>query len=203
MRTYLSVLTLGILGLWLGAAPATADQASIAVDNNLIGRFHFVGTGRIGTDTNAAKLNEIAAIPASKALFEQTLEKLSTAPARWLRHTLGSSPNDYSNLIRPLWDDLLLNESYAEMRGPTNAVPEVLLAVHLDKARAAVWQANLSTVLTAWTGVKVTEIQHEGCKGWELKNHHDPNRIRLIRAGDWVLFGWGQAHLLLTAGMVT
>ncbi|MDB6065991.1 MAG: hypothetical protein JWR26_2199 [Pedosphaera sp.] len=202
MRTYLSVLTLGILGLWLGAASATADQASIGVDNNLVGRFHFVGTGRIGTDTNAAKLNEIAALPASKALFEQTLEKLSTAPARWLRQHLGSATNDYANLIRPLLDDLLLNESYAEMRGPTNAVPEVLLAVHLDKTRAAVWQANLSTVLSAWTGVKVTEIQPEGYKGWELKKHHDPNRIRLIRAGDWVLFGWGQDDILLQTGML-
>lgn len=202
MRNYLSVLTIVVLGFWPGAETVQAQPGSVAADRELIGRFHFVGTSRVGADTNAAKLNEIAALPASKELIEQTLQKLSTAPARWLRGHIGSAGDDYAPLIRPLLDDLFRNESYAEMRGPTNAVPEVLLAVHLDKARAAVWQANLSTILQAWTGVKVSEIQPEGYKGWELKKHHDPNRIRLIQAGDWLLFGWGQDDIVLQSAML-
>ena len=131
-------------------------------------------------------------------LRDQTLDKLATAPFRLVQEKIANhGTNNYAPLIRPLLEDLLRVESYAEMRGPTNQVPELMLAAHLDNERAKVWQANLSTVLTAWTGIPVKEIQGEGYTGWELRKHHDPNVVRCLRAGDWLLFGWGWDELKL------
>ena len=72
-----------------------------------------------------------------------------------------------------------------------------MLAVKLSNDRAQLWQAYLSTILTSWTAIPTTPIQGDGYTGWELKKHVDPNLIRFIHAGDWVLFGWGQDDIHL------
>ncbi len=199
MRNYtLLVALLAAMAWQAGAGKAAADDVLAKMDGDVIARFHFVGTDRIAADPKAAKLNELGALPATAELREKTLAKLSTAPFRLLESKLyNQTKSDYASLLRPLLDDLLHCESYAELRGPTNEVPELMLAVQVNNTRAILWDSSLSSVLTAWTGIPVTRIQGDGFTGWELKKHDDPNVIRYLRAGDWVLFGWGWDDLRL------
>ncbi len=184
--------------LRLGVGNVAADEALAKMDGDVIARIHFVGIDRIAADPKAAKLNELGALPATAALRDNLLAKLATAPFRLFEHKLyNQDKNDFAPLLQPLLNDLLHSESYTEMRGPTNQVPELLLAIQLNNDRAQVWQNTLSTVLTEWTGIRVERIQGDGFTGWELKKHHDPNVIRFMRAGDWVLFGWGWDDLRL------
>ena len=199
MRNY-TILTalLATLSLSGVTGKAATDEALARMDGDIIGRFHFVGTERIAADPHAVGLNGLGALPATAELRDKTLDKLATTPFRLFQQKLANhNTNDFAPLIRPLLDDLLRNESYAEMRGPTNAVPELMLAVHLGNDRAILWQSYLSTVLSSWTGIRVQPIKGDGFTGWELRKHHDPNLIRFLRVGDWVLFGWGWDELKL------
>jgi hypothetical protein len=188
-----------ILAVIFGVA-LSAGRDSMAADAgnpDLLAHIHFAGTARIAADPNASKLNEIAALPASRDLREATLQKLATAPYRFLEGKLASKANNFSTEIRSMLEDLAGAESCLELRGTTNPVPELLLAVRLDNLHAEAWRKNLSTILASWTGIKPVDIQPGGFKGWELKKHVNPNIVRFIRAGDWVVFGWGQDDLLL------
>ncbi len=202
MRNVLILVT--IICAWLGAGCRQAGTGeSLSKDNgDLVARIHFVGTTQIASDPKAAALNEIMALPATAPMVQETMQKLATTPYRMLQKGRSIGTNDFGSVIRPILDDLLHVESYAEMRGPTNHVPELLLAVRLDPRRAEYWRTNLATILTAWTKIPVTKIQAEGFNGWELKKHHNPNCIRFFQAGDWTLFGWGQDDLLLQPAML-
>ncbi|HZQ48028.1 MAG TPA: hypothetical protein VFC07_13505 [Verrucomicrobiae bacterium] len=202
MRNYLLLVMMIGAGLFAICGPVQTSGALPNGAGDLVARIHFSGSTQVAGDPNAAALKEIMALPATAPMMEETMQKLATTPYRLFQKRLASRTNDYAGVIRPILDDLLHFESYAEMRGPTNHVPELLLAVRLDQGRAEYWRTNLATILTAWTGIPVTKIQAEGFQGWDLKKHHNPNRIRFIRAGDWALFGWGQDDLLLQPGML-
>ncbi|MDB6016838.1 MAG: hypothetical protein JWR19_1327 [Pedosphaera sp.] len=175
-----------------GSFAATTD-ADLKADANLIGRIHFIGTTQLLADTNAAaKLNEIAALPETAHLQAELLQTLAAAPYHILKKKAKAGATDQVNRIRPLLEDLLHNEVYAELRGAAKPLPDLLLAVHLDAAHAELWRTNLAIVLTAWSGLPVAEIKVEGFKGWELMKHQEPNVVQLIRVGDWVVLGWGE-----------
>ena len=136
MRLILTLSLLLTVGLGLGckkeeaATPATAPVTVLAAAqeavakqaSRVIARMHFSGTTQLLADTNrAAKLNQIAALPETAALEGQILQKLATAPGRFLQkhQRIPAGAKDYSGLLRPLLDDLLHNESYAEGLGLT------------------------------------------------------------------------------------
>jgi hypothetical protein len=207
MRFKTALLIFATVGLMVGCgrdqpsstapgatAPASAAGSKGPGDPDLLASIHFVGSTALLADKKAAKLNEIASLPESADLQKDVLDKLATAPYRYLREheKVPATATDQAALIRPLLDDLVHEESYVELRTPTNPLPETILAIHLNKDRAALWRSNLSTILTTWTGLPVSEIQAEGYSGWELKKHHPPNVARFIQAGDWVVFGIGQ-----------
>jgi hypothetical protein len=209
MRVYLVLTMFLTAGLGLGCgqekqeSPASSVPAPVArVDSNLLARVHFSGTTQLLADTNmAAKLNEIAGLPETAALRDDAMQKLATAPYRLLQEQkkLPNGASDQAALFRPLLEDLLHDEWYAELDGPTNPVPELLLAINLSDERAALWRTNLSTILAAWTKLPINEIQVEGYSGWELKKHDSPNLVRFIRAGNWVLLGWGDNTIAAAA----
>ena len=164
---FVIILAMGIGAvLGFGQAAAAANDAPFDADREMIARFHFVGSARIAADPNAASLNAMGGSPESRGLREETLRKLALAPYHFLQdHAAGT--NDFAPLIRPLLDDLLRAESFIEVRGPTNEVPELLLAVRLEKDRADLWRSNLTEILTNWTGLPVKDIEAEGYDGWE------------------------------------
>ncbi len=141
-------------------------------------------------------------MPESSGLWEEFVGKLATTPFRVMNRKSTPRKDDHAIQLRPLVQDVLQAESYCEVRETTNASPEVMLAVKVDDARAVVWRTNLAVVLTDWTGIAIKEITAEGYHGWELRKHHSPNLFRFIRAGDWVVFGWGDDELALQPGIL-
>ena len=59
-------------------------------------------------------------------------------------------------------DDLLSAEWFLQIRDGANGSPEYALAIHLDAGRAQLWQANLQSVLEAWTGMSAEKTAN----GW-------------------------------------
>jgi hypothetical protein len=164
------------------AAPASPD---------LIARIHFAGASQVSADTNAAAFTKFWCSPEALALRNQTLNKLSRAPYAWFKAKLAPGTGDGAAQLRPLLDDLLTAEWFLQVRDGSNGSPEYALAIRLDAARAQLWQANLQSVIEAWTGMSVQKSPN----GWSLKKHLPPNQIRFVRTGDWVVFGLGQDGL--------
>ena len=81
MKQKLIVIALTGLGLLLGCekTPTNAATAKVPAGDGLL-RSHFIGTTRLFTDTNAAKLKQIWALPDTAVFREQTLDKLARAP---------------------------------------------------------------------------------------------------------------------------
>jgi hypothetical protein len=84
-------------------------------------------------------------------------------------------------------EDLAGKESYFEMRGATSEVPEILLAVRLDKQRADFWSDSISKILATWTAINPVPVKD----GWNLRKHLVPNQVVCRESGGWLLFGWG------------
>jgi hypothetical protein len=183
-----------------GAAGATAEDYAPAA------RLHFVGSAALLADkANAATLNGIAALSETAALEDDILKKLATAPYRYFlaeKH-LPPGATDEAAMFRPLLEDLLHEESFVELWARAKSpVPELLLAVHLDKQQAARWQGNLAGILTNWTGCPAEAIRVQGCAGWELKKHQPPNLMRIVQVKDWVVAGLGEGDIVALPGMV-
>lgn len=157
-----------------------------------IARVHWLGRKLISSDTNAADLMRIWAMPESVKLQEQTLDKLAAAPWRFLRNE--SNPAA-TNLLHPLLADLVNEESYLEIRQPADATNsasnEMVLAVRLNDQRAALWQTNVAAALHSLTGIT---LANSSPNRWVLRKHHFPNLIELARAGDWTVLGAAQDH---------
>src|SRR5205809_385059 len=110
----------------------TASPSSLDPQTSPVARIHWLGKKRIAGETNAAGFMKIWNLPESARVEAQTLDKLSTAPWRLLKvETIPSAvtnaltPIGASPLLRPLLDDLVKEESYVEIRRPTNQPSEV------------------------------------------------------------------------------
>ena len=143
------------------AVKAQPTPAQFAPAGDTSARLHWLGKKRLAADTNAAYLKTIWDLPESVRLEAQTLDKFALAP--W-RSALTNYPQPITNyqavvaanpsasLLRPLVADLLEQESYLEIRQPTNQPPELALAIRLDQSRAGLWQTNLAAVLESTYG---------------------------------------------------
>ncbi len=153
-------------------------------------RFHFCGTTRLATETNATHLVQMSEQPAFQALWIQTLKKLTHAPYQLLQQWgTTTATNDFANAFSELLHDLTRAESFVGATGNSNGIAELVLAVRLPPDRAEFWQTNLLSILESWIGEFGKTIS-AGVTGWRLNKNE--NSIRLVRSGDWTLIGWGQ-----------
>jgi len=189
MRSKIVWLSLLLAGLNVGCRKSQIEPPPKA---DVLFAFHFVGTERLSSETNATRWTAMAALPATRELEEQILWKLARAPHQLLQNRLVGDDNDYADVLRPLLRDLIRAESFAEMRAVSNGTPEFVLAVRLGDERAQAWKTNLAVVLSSWSSVKPRGILGKYFDGWELKKHHAPNSIKFVRARQWVVLGWGQ-----------
>ncbi len=173
--------------------PAQPQKAQVLV------RWHFIGTSKIGANTNAHWFNRIAALPASAEFRDELLQKLARGPHQFLKYRIGHTTNDYAELIKPLLAELVRAESMAELRAVSNQPFEFVLAIELPDQQAKLWQSNIAFILKMWTACEPESLQGHESAGWQLKKHHAPNLIRFERVGDWVIFGWGHDTLTLFA----
>jgi hypothetical protein len=178
---------------FIGAILFLAGVTGIRAQTNLIARIHFAGAEKISADTNSpAFMNEFCS-PAALALESQTLDKLSRAPASWLKYGMPAGVGDGTAQLRPLLDDFLKSEWLFEMRDVNNLSPEYALAIRLSDERAQLWQKNLQSLLESWTKISVQKIPD----GFELQKHQPPNSFRFQRHGDWVVLDCGENELHL------
>ena len=199
MRAHWILVCLVSLGLTMGCQQKDTPLTLAAPRNSPdpIASWHFLGSSQMAADTNLTKLKALWDLPASRELKTEAMLKLAKVPFALARTKAAPGTNDFAPLLQPLIEDLVRSESFFQMRGLTNQPPELLLAVRLDETRAQIWRTNLAAVLGAWMALPTSEIQAEGLNGWELKKHVAPNLVRFVRAGDWVVLGWGQDRLSL------
>ena len=155
-----------------------------------IARLHWLGKKNLETDTNAVALIKIWDLPESAKLESELLGKLSAAPWTVLHRTADTNAGA---LLRPLFDDVLQQESCLEIRQPTNQPYQLVFAIHLDDARAALWETNLAAVLGSLTGIQPAPSAGNR-PGWSLQKHEFPNLIELTYTNGWTIVGAAQDH---------
>jgi hypothetical protein len=176
-----------------GAILVLAGAVAVRAQTDLLARIRFAGAEKISADTNSPAFTNEFCSPAARALENQTLDKLSRAPAAWLKDKLPAGAADGTAQLRPLLDDFLKAEWRFEMRDAKNDSPEYALAIRLGSDRAPLWQNNLQNLLESWTKISAYKIPN----GWELQKHLPPNLFRFERHGDWVVIDCGENELSL------
>ncbi len=131
MRLIPATFLVGLL-LGCGARPQAAGEAD---PPDLLVRWQFAGTDALAGDTNGAALRAVLAKPATRALLEETREKLAAAPL--------------TKPLAPLLPDLFRARAFVEARGEPQT-PEWTFALRLSPERAAVWEATWSNLAPAW-----------------------------------------------------
>ncbi len=148
-----------------------------AASDHPLASYHFVGGAALAGNTNAAKLRKIWAMPESVTLRNDVVEKLARASLK----ILGANSSDKNNaaLLRPLFDDLLAAESWAELRHQSGL--EFFLAVRLNETRARIWETNLLRVVKE----KPSPFKTDAASGWQTKINGGTNLVKFTRAGKW------------------
>src|SRR5437773_1981465 len=188
------LLVLGV-GAIAGCGDGAARLPASSVRTTSLFRSHFAGTTGLAADTNAEPWISMSALPASKALWRQTLQKLAKSPYQFSRQRIAAT-NDHASTFEELVTDFVRAESFAEVTGDTNHIAECELAIRLPADRAEFRRTNLLVILESWTGSRGEPVA-PGTTGWQLKKHHDPNLFRLIRSGEWTLIGCAQDQLFM------
>jgi hypothetical protein len=163
--------------------PAVAPSPVTSPDT--ITRLHWLGLHHMAYEAGAFTTMRLWDMPETAAVEKQTLDKLSSAPWRWL---LGENQvtNLHSLLLRPLLDDVVQDECYLELRHPPNQPEELVFAIRLDDPRVGLWETNLANVFQSLTGTWPIAAGHHS---WTLRRDQNPNLIEMSREGQWTLLG--------------
>ena len=127
-----------------------------------------------------------------------------------------------SSLLRPLFDDLVQEESYLEVMDATNRPGDFVLAIRLPDDRAAFWQTNLAAALESLTHSALSPSSD--ARGWRLQlpssafsklevgsskldvrrssAGHPSSLLALSRSGAWTVVSLARENGALVAGLV-
>jgi hypothetical protein len=164
---------------------------------------HWLGKKRLGITASAYYFTRIWQFSQGSQLERQTLTKLATTPGQWLP----GGTHLTADAVPRLWlalNDLVQEESYLEIRIPTNSQPSTLnsqltavLAIRLGEGQMAPWQTNLAALLEPLTGVR--RLVNADGEGFSLRTTNVLNVIQLTRVGDWAIVSTGPLPNPLTA----
>ena len=141
------MLALVLAGLAAGCLEKPSTSPGTA--STVLYRHYFLGTAHLAKSTNAARIPSVLALPATHEFGQQLLQKLSQNPETLWRKFLPPGATTSSALVRPLLDDLVSAESYAEIHGPLHR-SEAVFAIELSEQRAGLWRTNLALILAGW-----------------------------------------------------
>ncbi|MDQ6631818.1 MAG: hypothetical protein M3Y82_08670 [Verrucomicrobiota bacterium] len=164
---------------------------SAATNSNqfeLLGRYYFTGGANLIANTNAAKLKKIWSLPESGPFGAQILQKFSRLAANFIAPQKNDR-NQAASLMEPLLNDLVRNESRAELRRSAQAT-EFLLGIKLSEDRARLWQTNLWKLCSEFSGAAPIGVKEK--ESWRLKKKQSPLEFHFEQNGPWILFGWGE-----------
>jgi len=173
--------------IWITSLCLWAN-ACLAASPDLIARIHFAGSTAIAADPEFRPFNNLFCSPNAEALQTQTLNKLARFPRAWIGTRASAKIGDGVPQIRPLLDDFVHSEWFLEAQDSGGIAPQFALAIHLSDDRARVWEHELTSLLTIWTGLPVQPVGG----GWWLKKHEAPDSIRFLRVGEWVVLSCEQ-----------
>ncbi|TAL03208.1 MAG: hypothetical protein EPO07_06540 [Verrucomicrobia bacterium] len=156
------------------SAPATLPVREVS-------RLHWLGKRQLGSATNSTLL-AVWRLPESARLEAHILDRLALAPWRLLKSDTATNGAP-TVLLRPLLQDLLDEEVYAEVFHPTNQPAQFTLAVRVSAERGELWRTNLATVVASLTGVQPAA---QG-GGWSAASTNRPAHFELARKGDWTV----------------
>ena len=102
-------------------------------------------------------------------------------------------------LLRPLLDDLVLQQSFVNVRQVTNQPGELAFAIKLSEERACLWQTNLAALLESLTGSRAVVVPGRS-NAWQLQITSPQSPIsqprspitrtfELARVGEWTVVG--------------
>ncbi|HEV2454973.1 MAG TPA: hypothetical protein VGY98_11965 [Verrucomicrobiae bacterium] len=186
-------LVIAVVAILAWFQVSNSRKAAALSPVNTIVRVYFAGGDNLAADTNSTAFTNIFCCSQARALEDQTLDKLSRAPAAWFADKLPAGASNGAAQLRPLLDDFLKSKWVFQMQDAP-ASPEYALAIDLNDARAQLWQTNLRSLLESWTGIKAQDI----AGGWELKKDMPPNLFRIVRSTNWLVIGCGQDELPLS-----
>ncbi len=163
-----------------------------------VARVHWLGKQSLAADTNAASIMAIWNLPESKALEAQTLARLAVGLFASNQLSAAVSPSSATNppstLLRPLLEDMLQQECYAEVRQATNQPGELGFAIRLSAERAGLSETNLAALLESITGGRAVAVPGR-TNGWQLPvTRQQPpitRHLELARAGEWTVISLG------------
>jgi hypothetical protein len=173
-----------------GPDPASAQPKSAALET--VARLHWLGKKRLQGETNATFFMSIWDLPESTKLEEQTLDKLALAFADFLSgatNPASATNSSLVGLVRPLFEDLVREESYVEARGGTNQPGEIALAIRLNEDRGDVWRTNFPKIFEKFAATPPQSTARSNSWQLEFDNQKSKvkNRLVLERVGTWTL----------------
>jgi hypothetical protein len=157
----------------LAGSPPNASEAVV--------KYRCAGLTQLANDPHLPTLHKVLTSPSSTNLQNLALTRLSG----WLTHSLrlGNNASDVS-LIEPLLNGVMTTESLGCFGDVSTEAPGFFLALHVEPARAQLWQDNLSKIFGG-SGEKFTKQEFKGLR-W---NTGGSNSIWIIPAQDWLLVG--------------
>lgn len=148
---------------------------------------HFSGTASLRTNSHAAKLNTLAAIPTVQAQWNTTLDAFAKNAPRLIGWQLDAKPDPAR--LRPLLDDLFQHGASLIWSESTAGASSFALTVRLPAERTELWKKNLAAWFAPGQPTAIRSLLGQGLEGWETQVGATP--WRLVQEGDCLILSMG------------
>lgn len=150
-------------------------------------RLHWVGKRDLSVNGTALYFIRLWNLPETQVLESKVLNQFAVAPWRLLRGE-GAVSNAPVDVFRWLLESIESQESYMEIRSPTNGAMELVVAVQVPDEVADAWQSNLAVVVHSLTGF-LPARNRDNSTGWFVRCPQPLRRIEYARRAEWSVFG--------------
>jgi hypothetical protein len=161
---------------------------------------HWMGQRRLELEAGAFFFCRVWSLPETVRLQAQTFDRLATNAWKLVlpAETGAQIP---AAVLRPLFNDLVKEETFLEIRAPAGVSPSVILAIHLhSQRRAGIWETNLAISAKLFSGVAV--VPDSNIQGWQLQRTNSPEKISYSRVGDWSVLSAGPMQNALAGEII-
>lgn len=176
--------------LCLPSAAAGESPAAPAPSPAVLARWQFAGSAAVHADTNGQVVHATWAHPLSQSLRRETFDKLAAA-LRKLASPGQATNNAPDPLVRPVLDDLLSAESYAEWRGVAGQPLDWAWAFALKPDRAPACHTNIVAWMQAIQAAPAKPFVLENGSGWQAGLGTTLGTVSVLQAGDWTVLAGG------------
>jgi hypothetical protein len=194
MRVLLTVGFLAALLASWGCRPDDHVADGEASGTDLWFRYHFIGTRAAAQEGHGTQLKRVAGFDQTVGLVRHVLDRLARSPAVLAGDALTVDQVDQgAAILRSMLDDLLVYESFLEVRGPATRQPEWLLGIALPAERGSAWRTGLSRLVEVWDLGELDQPRVTGdTPTGEIQLEGAPGNLRWAELEGWLLIGIGE-----------